>query len=79
MVPASAAGAKRRPRRLAGDVDQAVADLAVERRTEDDLQVRRLVPVVERGVHQVGADEDRVARPERRRLLFEPLLDRRRT
>ena len=32
-------------------------------------------PVAEAVAHQVGADEDRVARPERRRLLFEPLLD----
>src|SRR5262245_61170175 len=71
----SAAGAERRPRRLVGDVDEPVADLAVERRTENDVQVRRLVPVVERGVHHVGVDKDRVAWPERRRLLFEPLLD----
>src|SRR4051794_17110327 len=71
----SAAGAKGRPRRLRRDVHEPVPDLAVDRRTENDVQLRRLVGVVERGVHLIGVDEDRVAWPERRRLPVEPLLD----
>src|SRR5215210_3962112 len=68
------AAAKRRPGLLAGDVDEAVA-LVAERRPDHDLEVCRLVSLVERRVDDVLVDVDGVADAELRGLALEVLRD----